>query len=147
MTYIVIADETYPVDTAEQCEVAAEALREAGLESAAVWTSPLESLDDIASGDPDAYRNGNVLFAAREPEVEPPTLKIKAVGGGQFHICLDSQDLGWMTYLGSSREELVRWAKSKYAAQLPAECEVKILDRRHLGVSDPEATELDEAAR
>ena len=65
-TYIMIDATSYETDSDEGVEVAKAALAEAGLESANVWTSPA-SMEWIAeNGDPDGYKNGQVLWAAKQ---------------------------------------------------------------------------------
>lgn len=66
MTYVVITDQTYQTDTPQQIAAAQAALREADLDSAPVWTSPFDSVEALEAaemGDPEAYENGQVLFA------------------------------------------------------------------------------------
>lgn len=64
-TYVVIENNAYPVDTQSQCASARQALRQAGLEQAEVWASPL-SLEEIEEhGDPDGYPNGRRIFASQ----------------------------------------------------------------------------------
>ena len=46
----------YPTDSAEQIEAAIEALRDAGVAEAPVWTTPGDE------DSPDAYRNGQNLL-------------------------------------------------------------------------------------
>lgn len=56
--YILIGDETYPLDTGEQIIAARQALREAGLESAPVWYGE--------PGSPDTYKSTvHTLFAGQ----------------------------------------------------------------------------------
>lgn len=63
MHYVVISDQVFAVNTAEEIAAAIAALREAGEAAVDVWVSPL-SLEDIEQhGDPDSYRNGQRVFA------------------------------------------------------------------------------------
>ena len=55
-TYIMIGDDAYVTDTDEQIEEARAAMRDAGLDSVAVYAGDPDGLDD-------SYKNGCVLFA------------------------------------------------------------------------------------
>ena len=52
--YVVIADQSYPIDSAPECEAADEALLEAGLTETAVYAG--------APDDPDSQRNGRIYY-------------------------------------------------------------------------------------
>lgn len=54
-TYVVVDEESYPVDTPEQIEAAEEALKAAGEASAPVYVGHPDC--------PDSYANGQILFA------------------------------------------------------------------------------------
>lgn len=54
--YVVISDESYPIDTSEQIETATAALKEAGLNETPVWNGDID--------DPDSYKDSVAkLFA------------------------------------------------------------------------------------
>jgi hypothetical protein len=59
MDYIVIKDQTYPVDTIEQTEEAADALRGADIAYAVIYVGDPE--------DPDSYPTTRKLFASERP--------------------------------------------------------------------------------
>lgn len=73
LTYITIPIEgttdcdLYQVDTLAQTRIAQRALRDAGLESARVYTSPADDLDGVDLCPDDNYANGEVLFAEQNP--------------------------------------------------------------------------------
>ena len=56
MSYVIINDTEYTIDTAEQIEVAQAALREAGQPEADVYAGEPDGLGD-------SYANGQKLFA------------------------------------------------------------------------------------
>lgn len=58
----------YQVDTLEQIEAAQSAMREAGMESADVFASPFNSIEELLdseSGSYDDYKTGQFLSASR----------------------------------------------------------------------------------
>lgn len=68
--YVVIAGDTYPVNTESEVSAAARALSEAGINSAPVWRSPADSIESIAAnGDPDAVKTHYVVLA--DTNVDP----------------------------------------------------------------------------
>ncbi len=57
--------EIYGVDTEAEIQAAREALRDAGLRGAAVWSAPVEPVDALRhEGSPDAVETTQWIFAA-----------------------------------------------------------------------------------
>lgn len=68
--YVVIAGDTYPVNTVPEIAAATRALSEARINSVPVWRSPADSIESIvANGDPDAVKTHYVLLA--DTNVDP----------------------------------------------------------------------------
>lgn len=68
--YVVIAGDTYPVNTVPEIAAATRALSEAGVNSTEVWRSPSDSIESIvANGDPDGVKTHYVLLA--DTNVDP----------------------------------------------------------------------------
>lgn len=64
--YIVIGDETWPIDTQEEIDAACEALADAGINSAEVWRSPHPIAWIREHGDPDGVLTHFVMLASRD---------------------------------------------------------------------------------